>query len=85
MPKTQEEALKIHDQTVSHLVEQGRLVLTVEVESQEQAEQILQWMYAPEKPMKATLVSLGWNQEAVSSDVLTAIRELQSVLANNQI
>jgi hypothetical protein len=47
------------------LVSKGRLLLTVDVRTEEEAEQILEWMYCKEKPMKALLNEIAWDKVVV--------------------
>ncbi|MEM1156083.1 MAG: hypothetical protein AAGI44_18250, partial [Pseudomonadota bacterium] len=52
------------------------LVLTVEVTDIEHAEQILEWLYAPEKPMKSQLTAIAWDSEVVPRAVRNALNVL---------
>lgn len=70
------------DQLADLMVEKDTLLLTVKVDSREQADEILQWMYAPDdmKPMKAELTNIGWNQTPVSSELAELIERLRELL-----
>ena len=73
-------ALKQHDGTLQHLVDKGRLILTVNVTTKEQAEELLEWMYATEKPMKSELLGLAWDKETVTKQEFDALEQLKAVI-----
>lgn len=73
-------ALEVHDGTLQHLVDKGRLVLTVDVTNKEQAEEILEWMYSPEKPMKSELVELTWGKALVTKQEFEALEQLKAAV-----
>lgn len=63
------------------LLNKGPLLLTVEVNTVEEADELMRWMYAPTKPMKAKLIQIQWNQATVSMKVKEAIRVIETELA----
>lgn len=71
------------DQMCLSLVEKKRLTLTVEVTTPEQAREILSWMYAQDKPMKATLLEMSWNRATVPVKVAEALQLLHAALTNS--
>ena len=68
---------------VGCLIEKRRLLLAVEVTTEEQADEILCWMYASDKPMKAELVSLAWDQQTIPEQVADALQALKDAIANS--
>lgn len=64
----------------SGLMGKSPLLLTVEVGSIEEADQIMQWMFAPEKPMLSKLVQIRWDCEVVPTKVVEALRLLKGEL-----
>jgi L-serine deaminase len=55
-----------------------RLLLTIEVETEEQVDELMRWMYATDKPMSANLVEIAWDKVCVSrkqADALEAMRQ----------
>jgi len=76
-------ALEQHDGTLQHLVDKGRLVLTVNVTTKEQANEILEWMYAPEKPMKSELLELAWDRATVTKQEYEALEQLKAALLSS--
>lgn len=57
---------KIISDMVSHLVRERNLRLTIEVDSEEAAQEIIQWMYSEQKPMKSVLHNVAWGPSIVS-------------------
>lgn len=78
----QEQIAMMQEQTAQHLIDKGRLVLTVNVTTKEQAEQLLKWMFGTEKPMKAELLELAWDKEAIAREEFQALQQLKAVLAD---
>jgi hypothetical protein len=76
-------ALEMHESSLQHLVDKGRLVLTVDVATKEQAEEILEWMYAPEKPMKCELLELAWDKTTVTKQEYEALEQLKAALLSS--
>ena len=54
------------ENTLDFFVKKGRLILAVDVTTQEQAEELIRWMYAPEKPMKSELIDISWDKQTVT-------------------
>ena len=79
---TPEEAEKVRQDTNRHMLEKGRLLLTVDVKTEEDVEQLMQWMYATDKPMSAELVSVGWDQAIVSHDEVALLQHMRDVLSS---
>lgn len=69
------------DQKAKHLLENGDLTLSVRVNSKEDVEQLMDWMYAPEKPMTAELIELAWNKAIVSKEEAELLDKMRKVLA----
>lgn len=78
---THDEAVKFMEDQNQSLVNKGTLLLTVRVDSQEQAGEIMQWMYAKDKPMKAELVEIAWNKVAVRKEQAEALEMLRRSFA----
>lgn len=68
------------DQMARMFVQKKRLLLTVEVSSEEEAIQLIEWMYAKDKPMKSNLLEVSWDKATVAKDVADAIDALTSAL-----
>ncbi len=66
-------------QLADGLVGKGRLLLTVDVSTREQADEIVRWMYSKENPpMKSTLVEVAWDKVAIDKFILDAVRTIQN-------
>jgi hypothetical protein len=76
-----EQAKNVKDEMCSSFVAKGRLLLTVEVRTPEEAEEILRWMYGLEKPMKSALVEIAWDKATVSIKVAEALESMRIALA----
>lgn len=75
--------LEIHQSTLQRLVEERTLLLTVEVNTVEDADQILTWMYCKdEKPMSADLLSISWDKVPASKKVVDLIERLKEELSS---
>jgi hypothetical protein len=57
-------------------LDKGTLLLTVEVHTTEDVQQIMEWCYSDEKPMTAQLNSIGWDTVGMSSEVRGALDAL---------
>jgi hypothetical protein len=68
------------DQMCRMFVEKKRLVLLVEVNSTDEAEELLRWMYAKEKPMKSTLLEVAWDKAIVTEKAADALEMLREAL-----
>ena len=77
MDKT--EALELRRSTCEHLINKGELFLRVKVTTREQADELMEWMYASVKPMKAELLELAWNKATVSKEEYDLINHIKSV------
>lgn len=75
----------IIDDQANMLIEKGTLTLTVKVETKEQANEIIEWMYSTEKPFKTELIEVAWDKQTVPSQVVESIRQLQAALIDVQI
>lgn len=82
LDERKQRALETYENTLNHIVIKGRLLLTVEVTTREQAKEILEWMYAPEKkkPMKADLLELAWDTATVTQQEFEALKQLKAAL-----
>lgn len=76
-----DQASKVLGDMRRHLVSKGRLVLTVDVRTEEEADQIMQWMYGTEKPMKAALHEVTWDKATVPTAVAEAVETIRAALA----
>lgn len=63
-----------------HMLEKREILLTVRVNTEQDAAQIFEWMYAQEKPMSAELCQIAWDQRPVSIEIADAVETLKSVL-----
>lgn len=79
---TPEKRLEMHNDMLRGLVEKRRLILTVEVHNTEQAEELIEWMYAPTKPMKSDLLQLAWDRETVSRREYEALQQFKAALVD---
>ena len=72
-----EHANKVLDDMCNSFLSKKRLLLTVDVRTKEEAEEIMNWMYGNEKPMKAALHEISWDKALVSQKVVEAIETLR--------
>ena len=77
---TPEQAEKFVTDQNAALAAKGRLLLTVDLSTPEQAGQIMQWMYGKDKPMAATLVSITWDCIPVPRAHAEALAALSAIL-----
>ena len=63
------------------LLAKGHLLLKVKIRTEDDAEEIIRWMYAPHKPMQAELLEIAWDKELVDKDVFDALRSLEKALS----
>ena len=78
---THDEVVKFREDQNQALANKGMLLLTVRVDSPEQADEIMQWMYAKDKPMKAELVEIAWDKVAVNREQVEALEVLRRTIA----
>ena len=78
---TPEEAAAYREGQNKRLAEKGTLLLEVRLDSPEQADEILRWMYATDKPMKSTLVEIAWDKVAVRKEQAEALEVLRKSFA----
>ncbi len=71
---------KEYSESCKALVRKGRLLLTVDVRTEEEADQILTWMYGNKKPMGASLQEISWDKATVSQAVADAVETLKRAL-----
>lgn len=71
---------KEYNESCKFLVKKGRLLLTVDVRTEEEADQILTWMYSTQKPMSAALQEIAWDKATVSQAVADAVETLKRAL-----
>lgn len=76
MTKTHQDVVDSMRQANESLAAKGTLLLTVKLETAEQADEIMRWMYASEKPMSAELVEIAWDKVAVRKDQAEALAAL---------
>lgn len=57
---THDEAEKFMNEQNQFLAEKGTLLLKVRIDSPEQVDEIMRWMYAEDKPIKAALLEIGY-------------------------
>lgn len=55
------------------LAAKGRLLLTVELSTADEADELMRWMYSKTPPMKARLLEIAWDKEAVPKAMADAI------------
>lgn len=75
--KTMEEVTKYRNESNQALADKKRLLLTVELDTPEQADEIFRWMYNTEKPMLSNLVEIAWDKVAVSRKQAEALEALK--------
>ena len=73
---TPEEAKEFVENQNKNLLEKGVLILEVKLNTVEDAQQIMEWMYAEEKPMSSVLASVSWDQKLVSTKVFDAVQTI---------
>ena len=78
---THDEVMKSIEEQNQSLAAKGTLLLTVRLDSPEQADEIMRWMYAPDKPMKATLLEIAWDKVAVNRGQAEALEVLRHMFA----
>lgn len=78
---TPEEAKQRVEDSNEALARKGILLLTVKVDTPEEAHEILNWMYLDKKPMKATLLEIAWDKVAVPKAQADALETLRVALA----
>ncbi len=58
-------------------IDKGNLLLTVKVETFEQVDELMQWLYAPQKsPLQTQLIEVAWDKVAMPRDKAEALTEL---------
>lgn len=82
---TPEQIDAFREDQVNSLLEKGRLMLTVDVNSKEDVEQLLAWMYAPDdqKPMTASLEEMSWDKVAATKKEADLIGHMRSVMQDS--
>lgn len=78
-PKVQECLDRVKVMNRAH-ADKGTLLLTVKLSSEEEAEELYDWLYGEEKPMKSLLCSIAWDQVPVPKKVAEAIETLKESL-----
>lgn len=61
---------------VTFLLGKKALILSIEVNTKEDVEQIIRWMYSADKPMTATIKELSWDKELVDKNISEALNVL---------
>lgn len=64
------------DESYRSLAAKGRLLLTVELNTPEQAGELMRWMYATHKPMRSNLLEIAWDKVAVPATHAAALKTL---------
>lgn len=59
------ECLQRYENLLQSFVDKGELILSVRVTTKEQADELLAWLYSPEKPMKSELLEVSWDKALV--------------------
>lgn len=77
---TPEEINQFRTDQQQSLLDRGEIILTVELKTLKDAEQILEWMYASDKPMTSELLQISWNSQPVTNEVKEAIDNLKIAL-----
>jgi hypothetical protein len=62
----------------NRLAKKGTLILTVKVETPEQVDELMRWMYSKDKPMTSELVSMAWDSAVVPIAVAEAVGVLKN-------
>lgn len=62
------------------LAAKGTVVLTVNLSTEEEAQELYEWLYSDDKPMKSSLTSISWDQVLVPKRVAEAIETIKGVL-----
>jgi len=70
----------IIESMANSFLEKKTLLLTVTVNANEDAEQLIKWLYAPEKPMSAELHEIAWDKVAVSKVEAEALTQFKKAL-----
>ena len=78
-----DEANNIKNSLISKLIEKKEILLTVNITTEEQANEILQWMYGNDKPMKTELLELSWDKSTVSTKEAELLNALKQTLLEN--
>lgn len=79
-----ERANKFAEDMNRNLVEKGILNLTVQVDTMEQAKQIMAWMYSEGYNQdRGKLLQVGWDSTPVNNEVLKKFHELSDSLMAN--
>lgn len=75
-----EERLKQIEESNQSLADKGRLLLTVQLSTKEEAEELMRWMYSKtDKPMLSELIEIAWDKEVVTKqefELVEAARRL---------
>ena len=71
-----EQAEKTFNGIVDMLTRKKIVYLTVEVADREQAEELIEWMYSEEKPMKCTLLRMSCDQQWLTDRAREALNIL---------
>ena len=77
-----DEAQKHIREFSNSLVSKRRLLLTVDVRTENEAKEIMQWLYGDEKPMKASLVEVSWDKPLSTASYAELRETLKRVLDN---
>ena len=70
----------VHRQWYQSMVKHGTLMLTVRVLTEEDARQIMEWMYSSRKPMSAELLEISWDKVAVPKQEAEALEVMRKAL-----
>lgn len=71
------DAANVINEQCAALAAKEKLLLTVAIDTPEQAEELLRWMYASSKPMKSRLLEISWDKVAVPKRHAEAIEMLR--------
>lgn len=55
------------------LASKGEVTLTVQLSTEEEADELFTWLYSEVKPMKSTLVGISWDSITVTGDEINDI------------
>ena len=71
---------EVRRQWYQSMVGHGTLILTVRVSTEDDARQIMEWMYSSRKPMSAELLEISWDKVAVPKQEAEALEVMSKAL-----
>lgn len=77
------EAQDFLDQQAEGLVKKKTLILTVKIDSKEQAHELIKWMYSGHRPVAAELLAMHWDSVVVDKDEANFIAQARELFASS--